>query len=196
MRKTLTLLIAILGIMVLTGVGCTTTEEETNDNQEGVEETVEKTDAEMMMETVVEDDMMMEVDEVMVGAMREPDYQNKGTLVAITDDAAKGPEKGIAWSAYDVEKKVYTLYATFDALPELNADEYFYEGWIVRKGTDMSVISTGAIEYDAKLGQWINKYQSEQDLTDHDFYVLTLEPNDDNPAPAAHVLEGTLNSVE
>ena len=81
-------------------------------------------------------------------------------------------------------------------LPELDADEYFYEGWIVRKGADFSVISTGPVEYDAKLAQWVNKYQSEQDLTDHLQYVLTLEPNDNDPAPAAHVLDGVMEPLE
>lgn len=38
----------------------------------------------------------------------------------------------------------------------------------------------------------MNTYSSGEDLTDHNFYVLTIEPDDGNPAPADHIVEGTL----
>ncbi|MBT4723269.1 hypothetical protein HN958_01215 [Candidatus Falkowbacteria bacterium] len=82
----------------------------------------------------------------------------------------------------------YTLFAYFNDLPEIT-DEFFYEGWIVRK-SPLSVLSTGKAFIEN--GRYENNYVAEGDLTDHDFYVLTVEPDDGDPAPADHVLEGTL----
>ncbi len=39
---------------------------------------------------------------------------------------------------------------------------------------------------------YINIFTSSTDYSDHDFYVLTLEPDDGNTAPDEHILEGTL----
>lgn len=78
------------------------------------------------------------------------------------------------------------VYAEFDVLPDPGADN-FYEGWIVRQTWWFNFYSTGELE--VKDGKWINTWTGEWDLTDHTFYVLTLEPNDNDPAPAEHVLE-------
>lgn len=99
-----------------------------------------------------------------------------------------GTSTGTASASY--ENGVYTLTATFQGLPDPQNEE-FYEGWIVRRGIDFDVISTGVLE---KQGDtYVNEYTSSRNLLDHDFYVLTIEPNDGDPAPADHVLEGTLN---
>lgn len=118
------------------------------------------------------------------------DYDISTELEAITDDAATGTESGIAMARYTADN-LYELDAAFDGLPELDADEYFYEGWIVRRDGELSVISTGPLEMDAD-GNYINHYTSDENLLDHTEYVLTLEPNDGDPAPAAHVLEGIM----
>ncbi len=81
------------------------------------------------------------------------------------------------------------LMTSFADLPMSGSDN-FYEGWIVRK-SPLSVISTGRLTYEN--GVWVNNYTSEDDLSDHSFYVLTLEPEDDDPAPADHILEGDIN---
>ncbi len=102
-------------------------------------------------------------------------------------DVTGGGSYGIARSAYI--NNHYTIVADMGNVP-VPADGYFYEGWIVRRGSDMSVISTGAaVKVNDKL---INVYSSATNLSDHDFYVLTLEPDDGDPAPAEHILEGTL----
>ena len=59
--------------------------------------------------------------------------------------------------------------------------------WLVNKDTN-SVISTGKAKYID--GKFVNTYTSTKDLSDHKFYVLTLEPDDSNPKPADHILEG------
>ena len=109
---------------------------------------------------------------------------------------AGGDETGIANFSY-VDEYGYTLEANFPNLPALE-EGFFYEGWIVRS-EPLSVISTGraldheeiADVYPIDEGTFINTYESQHDLSDHTKYILTLEPDDGDPAPAAHVLEGT-----
>ena len=86
----------------------------------------------------------------------------------------------------------YYLLATFANVPEpQNGD--FYEGWVVRK-EPFDFISTGPVV--VIDGAMVNGYVSKQDLTDYNFYVLTLEPDDGNPAPADHVVEGTMQKLD
>ena len=111
-----------------------------------------------------------------------------GWKSAALADVTGGGSYGLAHSTF--KDGVHTLISDMGSLPKLD-NNYFYEGWIVRRGSDLSVISTGKAELiDDKL---VNVYKSSTNLTDHDFYVLTLEPDDDNPAPAEHILEGAFN---
>jgi len=91
--------------------------------------------------------------------------------------------------AYFVDGE-YSLAVILEDLPDPNGTD-FYEGWIVRKGISFSVISTGKLV--KKNSIYFNEFSSMDDLTDHDFYVLTIEPDDGDPAPADHVLEGKIN---
>lgn len=87
---------------------------------------------------------------------------------------------------------VYEVKAVFRGLPDPQWDD-FYEGWIVRK-SPLSVISTGkAIKVN---GAYENSYMSGTDMLDHGRYVLTLEPDDGDPAPAAHIVEADFALVE
>lgn len=108
----------------------------------------------------------------------------EGALIQGTqfDGAASGEAKARSGANY-------RLVATFQNLPE-PVDGGFYEGWIVRKGENRSVLSTG--EVIKKDGQLVNEFSAEEDLSDHTFYFLTLEPNDGDPAPADHIVEGEL----
>lgn len=110
------------------------------------------------------------------------DYQYSGVL----EDVSGGTATGMAFARYD--DTGYEAYATFENLPELD-EGFFYEGWVVRK-SPMNVISSGALIMEN--GEYVNRFNSDEDLTDHTFYVLTLEPDDGDPAPAEHILEGTL----
>lgn len=109
-------------------------------------------------------------------------FTHAGTLADVSGGSASGTV------GTDVITGVYHLYAAFENLPE-PAEGFFYEGWVVRK-EPISVMSTGALVM--HNGQRVNAHLSRTDLLDHDFYVLTLEPDDGNPAPAGHVLEGTI----
>jgi hypothetical protein len=83
------------------------------------------------------------------------------------------------------------LRAVFENLPTLG-DDYFYEGWLVDTDEPGKFISTGEALLDSR-GNYINDFVSTDDLTSYDRYVLTLEPNDGDPAPASHLLEGKIN---
>jgi hypothetical protein len=88
---------------------------------------------------------------------------------------------------YDGE--TYVLSAEIYDLP-LPEGTDFYEGWLVKKGTS-EFISTGRA-YDM-MPMYSNVFRSNEDLKDkYDFYVLTLEPDDGDPAPAEHIVEGDI----
>lgn len=76
----------------------------------------------------------------------------------------------------------------FQNLPATGADN-FYEGRLVRK-SPFKFISTGPLEM--KDGMYVNDRMSSEDYLDFNHYVLTLEPNDNDPAPAEHIFEGDL----
>ena len=82
----------------------------------------------------------------------------------------------------------FVLHAEFDGLTDPQNDD-FYEGWLVQK-SPFKFISTGELK---KVdGNYVNHFESETDYRSYDFYVLTLEPNDGDPAPADHIFEGTV----
>ena len=121
------------------------------------------------------------------------EYAYSGKLLDVTKGKVvqkvltKGESTGTAEATFADGK--YNLVANFEGLQDPYGTD-FYEGWVVRKGVKFSVISTGkATKVD---GKYQNTFTSNKDLTDHDFYVLTIEPDDGDPAPAGHILEGTL----
>lgn len=80
----------------------------------------------------------------------------------------------------------FMLHAEFEKLTTPVWDD-FYEGWLVRK-TPFAFISTGKLML--KDGKYINHYTSTTDYSDYTEYVLTIEPNDWDDAPADHIFEG------
>jgi len=128
-----------------------------------------------------EDDLY---EEEKIEETEEMTYSYSGTL----EDVSGGDSSGVVQAIF--EDGTYSMRAAFADLPAPEGTD-FYEGWIVRKGEDFDTISTGeAVLVD---GEYVNTYEADQDLTDHSFYVLTIEPDDGDPAPADHVLEGTLS---
>lgn len=99
--------------------------------------------------------------------------------IATSADAA-----GYATASY--EDGEYMLMAEFQNLTDPLGDD-FYEGWVVRKDP-FAFWSTGKLEKQWDI--YVNEILSSVDYSDYDFYVLTLEPNDDDPAPADHIVEG------
>jgi hypothetical protein len=122
------------------------------------------------------------------------EWDIQGSISDVTDGVVRninteGLAKGTAQASFSEKTKKYNLLVTIENLPDPDGDD-FYEGWVVRRGENFSVISTGSVE---KVNDvYTNNYEAELDLLDHDFYVLTLEPNDGDPAPADHIAEGVM----
>lgn len=107
---------------------------------------------------------------------------------AVLTDVAGGTATGTVQAA---SARGYRLSGEF-TLPEPE-EGYFYEGWLVRR-FPLSVISTGSLEQESG-SMYTNVYTSAEDLSDYNQYVLTIEPDDGDPAPAEHVLEGTFEQL-
>lgn len=98
---------------------------------------------------------------------------------------------GRAETSYQLGNFRHTLIAK--NLPPLEED-YFYEGWLVRV-EPLEVLSTGKLTSAKKESEFTLNFESTTDLSRHIRVVVTLEPDDDDPAPAIHVLEGILENL-
>jgi hypothetical protein len=92
-----------------------------------------------------------------------------------------------------IENDLFT-HVVVAELPAINTDAYFYEGWLVQPGV-LQFFSTGEMfaREDGKWGLVWEVQENDQlvEVTDFPRAVITLEPRDGDPAPAAdHVLEG------
>ena len=142
---------------------------------------------EMVEEQIVSQDLEQVTDMEKEEPMKQEQYQYIGQL----EDVTGGQSSGEAKAKY-VDGQ-YQLHVTFEDLPELE-EGYFYEGWIVRQTPTMDVVSSGALVTNSD-GEYVNVFFSSQDYSEHLFYVLTLEPDDGDPAPADHILEGTMKEI-
>lgn len=126
------------------------------------------------------------------------------TFSAELKDVTGGEASGEANSEFSAEKYTHSVVAKY--LPALE-DGYFYEGWLVQL-EPLDVISTGKMIPDpstdsigspqASSGQEGNfalSLETQDDLTSYTRVVITLEPDDGDPEPAEHVLEGTLERL-
>ncbi len=76
---------------------------------------------------------------------------------------------------------------------EVPEDGYFYEGWIVN---GPSVISTGHLKNPFGDVRHSLRFEADTDYTDHLSVIVTLEPDDGDPAPAGHVAQGKLKVTQ
>ena len=125
---------------------------------------------------------------------QDEQYTHRTSLADVTEGetfqgiATGGSASGEAKAVF--ENDTYNLIAEFSGLPEpINGS--FYEGWLVADSGDF--FTTGVAEIDDN-GNYVNTFTDGTDWTEtHNKYILTLEPNDGNPAPADHIVEGTLS---
>ena len=97
--------------------------------------------------------------------------------------AFDGTSTGEAWTI--TLNNMTQVYASFIWLPEIWPD-FFYEWRVVRK-SPFDFISTWEL---MRAGdEYTNKWLSSGDYSEYTHYVLTLEPRDGDPAPAAHIFE-------
>ena len=135
------------------------------------------------------------INKAITGDTKKITYQYSGNLLDVTKGkkirgvVTGNKATGVAKAMFKDEK--YFMTATFKDLPDPVGND-FYEGWVVKK-SPLSALSTGKVI--KKDGVYVNNYFSDKNLVDHDFYVLTLEPNDNNPAPADHIVEGTMKKL-
>ena len=98
---------------------------------------------------------------------------------------------GIARRGYTAGLFTHVVVAS---LPSIDTEQYFYEGWLVKPGI-VDFFSTGEM-FPREDGKWglvweIDSLNAQDDLDDYAQVVITLEPRDDDPAPAPHhVIEG------
>lgn len=113
----------------------------------------------------------------------------KGWSAAALADVTGGESYGIAHARLLDNK--FTFVAELGNLPEPAAG-YFYQGWLVNRGSQLAVINTGVVV--KTMDGYANVYVSMSDLTDYDFYVLTLEADEGVDLPSEHILEGGIKS--
>lgn len=137
-----------------------------------------------------------EEDVLAILGMPTSKFTHRGALKDVTNSQVirnintQGAASGVA--EFGFADNVFSVRAIFRTLPAPSGDDY-YEGWIVRKNP-LSVVSTGKVS--TVEGVYENAFTSDVDYSDHTFYVLTLEPNDNDPAPADHILEGALELIQ
>ncbi len=117
-----------------------------------------------------------------VGDNAQPEWKLHGLLSDVTGGTASGSANSGA------KNGAFYMEASFTSLPALSPG-YFYEGWLVQSNP-FHFISTGEISYD--LTKPSNIFSAKEDYGNYTQYVLTLEPDDGDPRPAKHILEGEL----
>lgn len=122
----------------------------------------------------------------------EPTKTIKDTFVnyAITKDISGGTSTGEFGFSFSSGK--FMMKGEFLSIPALEGDN-FYEGWLVNPKTS-EFISTGKLSLIGDM--WVNTFESDVDYSAYSKYVLTLEPNDGDPAPAKHIAEGIIEVKE
>lgn len=137
------------------------------------------------------------VDSVSEPASETINYTHEGDLLDVTEGefiqgiSTAGNGSGVAKAVFG--NGTFMMSAEFSNLPD-PINGYFYEGWLVSPSSG-NFFSTGVVEKD-NSGNYIDTYTDSTDYTSsHNKYVLTLEPDDDDPAPADHIVEGSMKAL-
>ena len=96
------------------------------------------------------------------------------------------PANGVA-QAHQFEDGFYLHTVSLNIAPA--GDGYFYEGWLVHNG---EIITSGHMSNYFGDSRHSLRFESETPYPEHLKVVVTLEPDDGDPAPAEHVAEGTM----
>lgn len=183
--------------LVLAGVGCFG-----NDDTDSTDTPATIDRASILLEAQ-ENGLIMDDTEIAAMAAAELEVDQEGRRVedvqgylktnvkdwwgAALADVTGGDSYGTAHAT--LKTGSFTIIAQMGNLPE-PASGYFYEGWLVRRGGSMAVLSLGRAQKTEK--EYAMVYLTRTDLSDHDFFVVTLESDDGNSAPGEHILEGIL----
>lgn len=123
----------------------------------------------------------------------DADIAQDTTEVAVDKEALETPligiadshGSGVATSQFVRGAFQHVVVATLSSPPE----GYAYEGWLIRS-KPFDFFSTGRLIQHADDLKWYLLWELNEDRSDYKKVVVTLEPNDNNPAPGDHVLEG------
>ncbi len=107
-------------------------------------------------------------------------YTHSGRLDSVIDSMPTAT--GTAQFGYQDGK--YNMEAVFSNLTPA------HEGWLVDQ-SESEFFTTGEIDQETGT-EGSNVWSSDEDVSRYDFYVLTLEPRDNDPAPADHIVEGLM----
>ena len=115
--------------------------------------------------------------------MIEEKFVSEGVEMIVLKDVAQGQSVGTGWRHFDGEE--FAFKAEASGLVELEKG-FFYEGWLVGKDGFFSTGRLPVVE-----GKGTLYYQSDEDKSEYDGVVITLEAEDGDEAPDKHVLEGS-----
>lgn len=174
----------VLGLAaVLVFSACTSPmDESSNENANTNTAPAATTEEQMDAALPANDDAAISVSEAEMEKIKSVEYMYKGDLSPV--DGGNG--SGAAMATFENDE--YLMRAEINNIPDPE-EGFFYEGWVVRP-EPFNFISTGELKKEGDT--WVNDYMSETDFTDHFRYVLTIEPDDNDPAPADHVVEGDM----
>ncbi len=110
----------------------------------------------------------------------------KAHSIALKDVSDSGAT-GTAWIAVFGGRTYHRVIA--HNVPRLSGTD-FYEGWMVRNPLTGDLFSTGKMDYDSQTRTAVLDFVTEGDRSKYDFVVITLEPDDGNPKPDKHIIEG------
>lgn len=136
---------------------------------------------------VVSDDKNVEMTKKETKKMNEGDVFKNAPSIQLSD-VSGGKGSGKAWVAIKDGKTMH--FAVGHNLPQLTNGD-FYEGWLVKDPAAGDFFSTGAMVFNENNGEYTLNFETKGDKSDYRLVVITLEPDDGDPAPAGHILEGT-----
>lgn len=195
--KKISLLLLLLLTLVLVGGGCFGKKAE----ETAPEGTVE-IDRDAILFDARENGLIMTLVEVMAMSSIEPitaagatnqmnieiylDSDKKGWSSAALADVTGGESYGLAHATF--ENGVFTLVAELGNLTE-PTERFSYQGWVVKRGDEMTLVNLGSA-VKTETGYAL-VFTSSQDLSDYNFFVLTLETLDGLSSAEEHILEGS-----
>lgn len=176
-KKLFSLAIFVVVSVVLMGCGS-----EQESNLESTNQELDDT-KEMVEQKVVE---QKKIDKMTEEVVDEMDSIFDGAQAVTLKDVTGGNATGTGWIVVRDGKTHHRAVA--ENLPILQNGD-FYEGWLVKAPVAGGFFSTGEMKLDTKTNQWVLNYETAGDKSDYKNIVITIEPDDGDPAPAKHILE-------
>jgi hypothetical protein len=182
--------------LVLLGAGCFSKSEEEPASNGPVE-----IDREEILFDARENGLIMSQEEVSAMSSIEPitaaDASNPTSLTSYLEadmkawssaalaDVTGGESFGLAHATF--ANGIFTVVADLGNLTQ-PAENFVYEGWLVKRGEAMMLVDLGTVTATEKGHALV--FTSSQDLSEYDFFVLTLETIDGSSTAEEHILEG------